>query len=243
VGTVDRDRIEAAVSEILAAIGDDPAREGLADTPRRVAQLYAELFGGVGVDPADALSEGFTAPAADPEGQAAQARQPGDAGAPDDAPVPGQPVVIRNITFRSICEHHLLPFEGVVHVAYVPRTKIAGLGHIVSVVELASSRPQLQERLTDDIAHAVERGLDAVGVLVVIDARHGCVTARGPRQTGSTTVTLAALGSLAEPAARAEIALLISAGGAPASISAAPPPAAPGDPTAGEPAASTESER
>jgi GTP cyclohydrolase I len=192
VASVDRERIEAAVSEILAAIGEDPEREGLHDTPRRVAEMYAELFGGVGDDPAGALGSVFTAPDAAPEA--------GD-----------QPVLIRDITFRSMCEHHFLPFEGIVHVAYVPGDRIAGLGSIVSVVESASSRPQLQERLTDDIADAVERGLDARGVLVVVDAKHGCVSARGPRQTRSTTLTLAARGTLAEPAARAEITALIAA--------------------------------
>jgi GTP cyclohydrolase I len=192
VASVDRERIEAAVSEILAAIGEDSAREGLRDTPRRVAELYAEIFGGVGDDPAAALGSVFTAP-----------EQVSDAG--------DQPVLIRDITFRSMCEHHFLPFEGVVHVAYVPNDRIAGLGSIVSVVESASSRPQLQERLTDDIADAVERGLDARGVLVVVDARHGCVSARGPRQTRSTTLTLAARGVLAEAAARAEITALITA--------------------------------
>ncbi|MFB2596554.1 GTP cyclohydrolase I [Herbiconiux sp. P17] len=186
--SVDRERIEAAVSEILAAIGEDPEREGLHDTPRRVAEMYAELFGGVGADPAGAFGSVFAAP------------DNGD-----------QPVLIRDITFRSMCEHHFLPFEGIVHVAYVPRDRIAGLGSIVSVVESASSRPQLQERLTDDIADAVERGLDARGVLVVVDAKHGCVSARGPRQTRSTTLTLAARGTLAEPAARAEITALIAA--------------------------------
>ncbi|MCS5732342.1 GTP cyclohydrolase I [Herbiconiux daphne] len=198
---VDRLRIEAAVAEILAAIGEDPRRDGLTDTPRRVADLYAELFGQVGVDPAAALGTSFAAPAAEQTPDAATARP----GATDDL------VLMRDITFRSVCEHHLLPFEGVVHVAYLPGETLAGLGSIVSVVESASSRPQLQERLTDDIADAIDRGLAARGVLVVIDAKHGCVTARGPRQTSSTTVTLAARGALADPAARAEVTALIAA--------------------------------
>ncbi|MGA1837713.1 GTP cyclohydrolase I [Herbiconiux sp. 11R-BC] len=190
MASVDKERIEAAVAEILAAIGEDPAREGLAETPRRVAALYAELFGSVGADPAAALGSTFGAP---------------DGGGHASA----QPVLMRDITFRSVCEHHLLPFEGVVHVAYVPGAVVAGLGSVVAVVESASSRPQLQERLTDDIADALERGLGASGVLVVVDAKHGCVSARGPRQTRSTTLTLAARGSLAEPAARAETIALI----------------------------------
>ncbi|GLK16933.1 GTP cyclohydrolase I [Herbiconiux flava] len=205
--TVDRGRIEAAVSEILAAIGDDPGREGLVDTPRRVGELLAELYAGTGLDPADALGTTFTA------GEAGAPGGAGASGAPSgraDAQ-PSGPVLIRDIAFRSVCEHHLLPFEGVAHVAYLPGEQVAGLGGVVRVVESAASRPQLQERLTDDIADALQRGLGARGVLVVLDARHGCVTARGPRQTGSTTLTLAARGELADPAARAELTALIAA--------------------------------
>lgn len=205
--TVDRGRIEAAVSEILAAIGDDPGREGLVDTPRRVAELLAELYAGTGLDPADALGTTFTA------GEAGAPGAAGASGAPSgraDAQ-PAGPVLIRDIAFRSVCEHHLLPFEGVAHVAYLPGEQVAGLGGVVRVVESAASRPQLQERLTDDIADALQRGLGARGVLVVLDARHGCVTARGPRQTGSTTLTLAARGALSDPAARAELTALIAA--------------------------------
>ena len=203
--SVDRDRIEAAVSELLAALGDDPAREGLEQTPRRVAELYAELFAGVGVDPAEALRSTFdpSPVSSTTTTTATDARAGGGA--------PAQPVLLRDIAFRSVCEHHLLPFEGVAHVAYVPSGRVAGLGSIVAVVESASSRLQLQERLTDDIADALERALDARGVLVVLDARHGCVTARGPRQTGSTTVTLSARGGLAEPSARAEVTALLGA--------------------------------
>ncbi|QJU52317.1 GTP cyclohydrolase I [Herbiconiux sp. KACC 21604] len=212
--SVDRDRIEAAVSEILAALGDDPAREGLQQTPRRVAELYAELFAGVGVDPAEALRSTFdsspVSSGAAPETDA-RADERTTADDLDAFGRPAQPVLLRDIAFRSVCEHHLLPFEGVAHVAYVPSGRIAGLGSIVAVVESASSRLQLQERLTDDIADALERALDARGVLVVLDARHGCVTARGPRQTGSTTVTLSARGSLADPSARAEVTALLGA--------------------------------
>ncbi|MGD8193108.1 GTP cyclohydrolase I [Herbiconiux sp. P18] len=204
--SVDRDRIEAAVSEMLAAIGDDPGREGLVDTPQRVAALFAELYGGTGSDPASALGETFVAEVA--AGAASTGTQ-ADAG-PATGAAPG-PVLIRDIAFRSVCEHHLLPFDGVAHVAYLPGDRVAGLGGVVRVVESAASRPQLQERLTDDIADALERGLGARGVLVVMDARHGCVTLRGPRQTGSTTLTLAARGALAEPEARAELVALIAA--------------------------------
>ncbi|MCS5722329.1 GTP cyclohydrolase I [Herbiconiux sp. CPCC 203407] len=195
MSSVDRARIEAAVGEILAAIGEDPEREGLAETPRRVAEAYAELFGSVGTDPAEALGATFAPPAG--------------ATTDDTQDEPAQPVLLRDITFRSICEHHLLPFEGVVHAAYLPGAALAGLGGVVAVIESASSRPQLQERLTDDIAEALERGLDARGVLVVVEAKHGCVSARGRRQALSTTVTLSARGALAEPAARAELMTLI----------------------------------
>ena len=220
--TVDRGRIEAAVSEILAAIGDDPGREGLVDTPRRVAELLAELYAGTGLDPADALGTTFTAGDASAAGGATAAGGPRDAGASGASGAaavqagradaqPAGPVLIRDIAFRSVCEHHLLPFEGVAHVAYLPGEQVTGLGGVVRVVESAASRPQLQERLTDDIADALQRGLGARGVLVVLDARHGCVTARGPRQTGSTTLTLAARGALSDPAARAELTALIAA--------------------------------
>jgi len=233
VATVDRPRIEAAVAELLAAVGDDPARAELRDTPRRVADLYAELYAGVGVDPAAALGSTFETPdAATPTvPDAASSALPLTTGAAS-APTPdrsgaGSPVLLRDISFRSVCEHHLLPFEGVAHVAYEPDRIIAGLGGIVAVIESAASRPQLQERLTADIAEAIERGLGARGVLVVMDARHGCVTARGPRQTASTTVTLAARGTLADPAARAELMALIAAPAAAAPAAAVPPTAAP----------------
>lgn len=203
MSSVDRARIEAAVGEILAAIGEDPEREGLAETPRRVAEAYAELFGSVGTDPAEALGATFAPPAATAAANDAAQDEHVQSAAP------AQPVLLRDITFRSVCEHHLLPFEGVVHAAYLPSTSLAGLGGVVAVIESASSRPQLQERLTDDIAEALERGLDARGVLVVVEAKHGCVSVRGRRQTLSTTVTLSARGVLSEPAARAELMTLI----------------------------------
>jgi GTP cyclohydrolase IA len=224
VGSVDRDRIRAAVGEILAAIGEDPAREGLRDTPRRVAELCAELFAGVGEDPAAALGSAFALRDAGSETGTADARGAQADGADDGSDAGdasgssrtdehvdrvGQVVLMRDLAFRSICEHHLLPFEGVVHVAYEPEAELAGLGRFAAVVESAASRPQLQERLGDDIADAVDRGLAARGVLVVIEARHGCVTARGPRQTASTTVTVTSRGTLAESSARAELMSLV----------------------------------
>lgn len=183
---IDRERIEAAVAELLLAIGEDPGREGLAFTPQRVAGAYAEFFAGLGEDPLEHLAG--SVPIGEHEAEV---------------------VLLRGIEFRSICEHHLLPFLGVAHVAYLPNERVVGLGRIPRVVETLAARPQLQERLTEEIADTIERGLDARGVLVVLDAVHGCVTARGQRQTGSSTVTLASRGTLDEPVARAEIMALI----------------------------------
>lgn len=187
---IDRPRIEAAVAEILAAIGEDPSRPGLAATPARVADAYAEFFAGVGRDPADDLG----APVPLEDGRRAET------------------VLMRDIEFRSVCEHHLLPFLGVAHVAYLPGDTVIGLGRIPRVIETLSARPQVQERLTEQIADAIEQGAAARGVLVVLDASHSCVTTRGPRQTGSTTVTVAARGAYAEPSARAELMALIGRG-------------------------------
>ena len=187
----DRARIEAAVAEILAAIGEDPSRPGLASTPSRVADAYAEFFSGVGVDASAELGE----------------------------PVPletarAETVIVRDIAFRSVCEHHLLPFLGVAHVAYLPGETVVGLGRIPRVIDALAARPQIQERLTEQIADAIEQGAGAQGVLVVLDASHACVTTRGPRQTASTTVTVAARGAYTEPAARAELMALIGSGAA-----------------------------
>lgn len=192
--TIDTGRIEAAVAEILAAIGDDPHRPGLVTTPRRVAEAYAEFFAGVGVDPVPLLLDEL---------------------ATHDAPErTGDAVLLRDIALRSICEHHLLPFTGVAHVAYLPGDRLVGLGSITRCVETLASRPQLQERLGEQIVDALDAALAPHGVLVVIDARHGCVGARGPRQADSTTVTVAASGMLADPARRTEVMALIGGGAA-----------------------------
>ena len=183
---VDRPRIEAAVRELLAAIGEDVSREGLAETPRRVGEAYAEFFGGLHVD-----AEAFLANTV-PVGDRA-----------------GEVVLVRDIAFRSICEHHLLPFLGTAHVAYVPGEHVVGLGSLPRVVDAIASRPQMQERLTEEIADALDAGLAPAGVMVVLDAVHGCVSARGVRQARSSTVTMATRGSLSEPIARAEIMTLI----------------------------------
>ncbi|TDW29920.1 GTP cyclohydrolase I [Cryobacterium psychrophilum] len=186
---VDKARIQAAVAEILVAIGEDPDREGLESTPTRVADAYAEFFGGIGRDPLDHLRDFL------PVG-----------------PHTGELVLLRDVSFRSICEHHLLPFLGTAHIAYLPRERVVGLGRLPAVIETIAARPQLQERLTEEIAEVLQDGLDPLGVLVVLDAVHGCVGTRGPRQTRSSTVTLASRGSLSSPVARAEIISLIASG-------------------------------
>ena len=187
---IDTRRIEAAVAEILAAIGEDVTRPGLRATPKRVAAAYAEFFSGLAADPLTHLAE-----AVDLD--------------PDQL---GEVVIVRDIEFRSICEHHLLPFIGRAHVAYVPGEKVVGLGSLARVVETLADRPQLQERLGEEIADAIETGLAPRGVLVMLDAVHQCVTTRGPRQTASSTVTLASRGMLSETSSRAEIISLIGGG-------------------------------
>lgn len=187
---IDTQRIARAVREILIASGEDPGRAGLVDTPDRVAEAFAEYFAGLERDPLDALSD-------------TMAVEPGGSDL----------VVVRDLDFRSTCEHHLVPFIGVAHIAYLPHDRIVGLGRLPRLIETLASRPQLQERLTDEIADALQTGLVARGVLVVLDATHLCVAARGPRQARSTTLTVAARGSLAEPAGRSEALSLIALGG------------------------------
>lgn len=178
---IDTDRIERAVAEILAAIGEDPTREGLVDTPRRVAESAREYFSGLGSDPLTLL----------------ESRMPALGSS-------GELVVIRDLDFRSICEHHLVPFVGVAHLVYVPGDWLIGLGTVPRLIDTLAARPQLQERLAQQIADTVQTGLESRGVLVVLDASHLCVQARGARQQRSSAVTVASRGSLAEPSARAE---------------------------------------
>jgi len=187
---IDSPRIEAAVAELLAAIGEDPTRPGLADTPRRVAESYVEFFSGLGQDPLEHLTD---------------AMQTGEGEL-------GELVLLRDLDFRSTCEHHLLPFLGVGHIAYVPDRRIVGLGHLSRVLETLSSRPQLQERLGEQVADALVAGLAPRGVLVVLDTRQACVSARGTRQSHSTTVTIAGRGVLTEPAMQAAVLSMISTG-------------------------------
>jgi GTP cyclohydrolase I len=188
---IDSGRIEAAVAELLAAIGEDTARPGLAATPKRVAEAYQEFFAGLDRDPLEPLRDSQELEV-----------EPGQL---------GELVLLRDIAFRSVCEHHLLPFTGLAHIAYLPGDRIVGLGRLPEVVDILSSRPPLQERLGEQIADALDAGLSPRGVLVVLDARHSCVTGRGSRQTRSTTVTVASRGELGEPVARAEAMSLIGA--------------------------------
>lgn len=191
---VDRERVAALVRELLVAIGEDPDRPGLRQTPQRVADAYAEFFGGVGRDAAEPLTRTISI-----------SRGP----APET--LPSGAVLLRDVAFRSVCEHHLLPFRGVAHLAYLPGEEVVGLGALPKVVDILASRPQVQERLGEQIADTLAGSLDARGVLVVLDASHECVTMRGERQAHASTVTIAARGALADPAARAELVALIGA--------------------------------
>lgn len=192
--TVDKARVERLTRELLEAIGEDPERPGLKQTPARMSELYAEFFSGVGEDPGVHLERTISV-----------SRGP----APDT--LPSGAVLLRDIRFRSVCEHHLLPFTGVAHVAYLPGEQVVGLGALVRVVESLSARPQVQERLGEQVADVIAEHLDARGVLVVLDAAHGCVTMRGGRQPVASTVTVAARGVYTEPIARAELISLIGA--------------------------------
>lgn len=189
---VDRERVAALVRELLDAIGEDPDRPGLRLTPGRVADAYAEFFSGVGEDAAAPLAHTISV-----------SRGP----APET--LPSGAVMLRGIRFRSICEHHLLPFRGHAHIAYLPGEQVVGLGALPKVVDVLASRPQVQERLGEQIADTLAGSLDTRGVLVVLDSTHECVTMRGAQQSDSSTVTIAARGEFAEPAARAELMMLL----------------------------------
>jgi GTP cyclohydrolase I len=185
---VDHARIEAAVREILVAIGEDPDREGLRETPARVARMYAEVFAGLHKDPREHLRKTFT--------------QKYD-----------EVVLVRDIQFASFCEHHLLPFTGKAHVAYLPSGKIVGLSKIPRVVEVLARRPQVQERMTEDLADLLMRELDPKGVAVILEASHSCMTLRGVRNVGSLCTTSAMRGTFRENAlTRSELMSLIFGG-------------------------------
>ncbi|HAA48942.1 MAG TPA: GTP cyclohydrolase I FolE [Planctomycetaceae bacterium] len=185
---VDQPRIAQAVREILEAIGEDPDRSSLIETPDRVARMYTELFSGLHSDPARHLQKCFQE-------------------AFDEL------VLVREISFNSLCEHHLLPFMGVAHVGYLPNGRIVGLSKLARVVEEVSHRPQVQERMTDQIADLLSEELDAKGVVVVIEATHTCMTIRGVRKPGSRTVTSAVRGLFkTNQSSRAEVMSLINRG-------------------------------
>lgn len=156
---------------ILEAIGEDPEREGLRGTPERIARMYAEVFSGLQQDPGSVLDTVFSEKY-------------------------DEVVMVRDIPFYSMCEHHLLPFTGVAHVAYIPRGKVVGISKLARAVELFSRRPQVQERLTNQIADLVATQLDAIGVAVIIKATHTCMTMRGVQKPGSSVVTSAMRGIL-----------------------------------------------
>lgn len=168
---MDRERIEQAVRMIIEAIGDDPEREGVQDTPARVAEMYEEIFAGIGRDPQELITV--------------------VRGAEHD-----EMIMVKDIPLYSVCEHHLLPWVGKAHVAYIPSKdgRITGLSKIARVVDLCAKRLQVQERLTTEIADAIESALGPRGVFVVIEAEHLCMTMRGIRKPGSRTVTSAVRG-------------------------------------------------
>lgn len=189
--TVDHPRIEAAVREILAAIGEDPDRDGLLDTPARVARMYAEICGGLSESPADHLKKTFDV---------------------DHDEI----ILVRDIPMYSLCEHHLLPFIGTANVGYIPNKqgKVTGLSKLARLVDGFARRPQVQERLTSQIADALQSELEPQGVIVIIDAEHLCMSMRGVRKAGASTVTSAVRGIFRDNAAtRAEAMRLIDRAG------------------------------
>jgi GTP cyclohydrolase I len=184
---VDLAKIEQAVVSLIKAVGDDPNREGLIGTPRRIAEMYAEIFNGMGKDPKEELVVGFE------EGHR-------------------EMVVIKDIPFYSMCEHHLLPFYGVAHVGYIPNAngRVVGASKLARVVEIVAHRPQLQERMTTQIAEAIVEAVQPDGVAVVISAEHLCMTMRGIKKPGSNIVTSANRGLFRTSAAtRAEFLSLV----------------------------------
>lgn len=182
---VDHERIEKAVREILLAVGEDPDREGLQETPARVARMYAEMFSGLHRDPRIHLQKVFSEKY-------------------------DEVVLIKDISFCSMCEHHLLPFSGRAHVGYLPDGKVVGLSKLARVVEEVARRPQVQERMTEDIAAMIEAELGARGVAVVLEASHSCMTIRGIRKPGSMCITSSMRGVFRENlSSRAEILGLI----------------------------------
>ena len=176
---MDQERIEAAVRELLLAIGEDPAREGLCETPQRFARMCAELFSGMNEDPATHLK---------------MFQEAGD-----------EMVIVRDIPFYSMCEHHLLPFFGKAHIAYIPKDgRVIGLSKLARIVDCFARRPQLQERLTAQVADFLYRRLPCAGVVVVMEAEHLCMTMRGAKASGAQARTSALRGTMREAPVRAE---------------------------------------
>lgn len=185
---MDKERIEKAVREILYGIGENPDREGLLDTPRRIAKMYEEIFSGLNEDPKKHLEVYF------------QEEQYEEL------------VLIKDIPFNSVCEHHLVPFSGMAHVGYLPRAgRLTGLSKLARVVDTVSKRPQLQERLTATVANLITEKLDPYGVIVIIEAEHMCMTMRGVKKAGSKTVTSAVRGVFeTDSKSRAEVLSMIN---------------------------------
>ncbi|MCC6358473.1 MAG: GTP cyclohydrolase I FolE [Phycisphaerales bacterium] len=187
--TFDQPRAEAAIRELLLALGEDPDRDGLADTPKRVARMYQEVFSGLHADASDHLARVF------------------------DESSDGV-ILLRDIPFTSMCEHHLLPFVGRADVAYLPKGRVVGLSKLARVVDVFARRPQVQERLTRQIADAIMHHTDAAGAFVRIESEHFCMKVRGVRKSGSRMVTSARRGVFkTDPAAREELRELLRGGG------------------------------
>jgi GTP cyclohydrolase I len=185
---INQERIRAAVREILLAVGENPDREGLRETPERVARMYAEMFAGLEKDPRELLQKTFTEKY-------------------------DEMVLVKDIGFDSVCEHHLMPFYGKAHVAYLPNGKIIGLSKLARVVEVLARRPQVQERMTEQIADLLMDELDARGVGVILEATHTCMTVRGIRKANSVCTTSAMRGGFKNNAStRAELMALIYGG-------------------------------
>ena len=170
---MDKEKIKQAVSLFLEGIGEDYSREGLLETPDRVARMCEEIYGGLGYDASEYLSKQFTV---------------------DN----NEMVMVKDITFYSTCEHHLLPFYGKAHIAYIPNGKVVGLSKLARTVEVYARRPQIQEQLTTQIADALEKNLHPLGIMVMISAEHTCMTMRGIKKPGSKTVTYSVRGCFAD---------------------------------------------
>lgn len=170
---IDQDKIKEAVKMIIEAVGEDPNREGLKDTPDRIARMYDEIFSGLNKTGYEYLQKSFTV---------------------EDDDI----IIEKDINFYSMCEHHFLPFFGKVHIAYVPNGKVAGLSKLARTVEVFARRPQLQERMTGQIAEALKEHLNAKGVMVIIEAEHLCMSMRGIKKPGSKTITVVTKGILKE---------------------------------------------